>query len=128
MNQRFFVIHAQKRAAKVRIVLFKFAFLRYNTTSRLSNLRFCPSTNGHTDEKKTMERALYGVSHGFFCLPRRTLPVTHAQISSVAMWDSIGGHFCSSLCPKMVNVSRPSQFGLHLAYLHSYFKLRVTAS
>ncbi len=56
MNQRFFVIHAQKRAAKVRIVLFKLAFLRYNTTSRLSNLRFCPSTNGHTDEKKTMER------------------------------------------------------------------------
>ena len=38
MNQRFFVIHAQKRAAKVRIVLFELAFLRYNLPFRLSNL------------------------------------------------------------------------------------------
>ena len=38
MNQRFFVIHAQKRAAKVRIVLFKLAFLRYNLLFCLSNL------------------------------------------------------------------------------------------
>ena len=73
MNQRFFVIHAQKRAAKVRIVLFKFAFLRYNTTSRLSNLRFCPSTNGHTDEKKTMKRELYMVYHLAFSAHRGEL-------------------------------------------------------
>ena len=38
MNQRFFVIHAQKRAAKVRIVLFELTFLRYNLPFRLSNL------------------------------------------------------------------------------------------
>lgn len=73
MNQRFFVIHAQKRAAKVRIVLFKLAFLRYNTTSRLSNLRFCPSTNGHTDEKKTMKRELYMVYHLAFSAHRGEL-------------------------------------------------------
>lgn len=73
MNQRFFVIHAQKRAAKVRIVLFKLAFLRYNTTSRLSNLRFCPSTNGHTDEKKTMKRELYMVYHMAFAACRGEL-------------------------------------------------------
>ena len=73
MNERFFVIHAQKRAAKVRIVLFKLAFLRYNTTSRLSNLRFCPSTNGHTDEKKTMKRELYMVYHLAFSTHRGEL-------------------------------------------------------
>ena len=38
MNQRFFVIHAQKRAAKVRIVLFELAFLRYNLLFRPANL------------------------------------------------------------------------------------------
>ena len=38
MNQRFFVFHAQKRAAKVRIVLFGLAFLRYNLPFRPANL------------------------------------------------------------------------------------------
>ena len=50
MNQRFFVIHAQKRAAKVRIVLFELAFLRYNLPVRPSNLCLWPSVNGNPNE------------------------------------------------------------------------------
>lgn len=55
MNQRFFVIHAQKRAAKVRIVLFKIAFLRYNLPVRPSNLCFWPSVNGNPNEIRIRE-------------------------------------------------------------------------
>ena len=55
MNQRFFVIHAQKRGAKVRIVLFELAFLRYNLPVRPSNLCLWTSVNGNPNEIRIWE-------------------------------------------------------------------------
>ena len=55
MNQRFFVIHAQKRGAKVRIVLFELAFLRYNLPVRPSNVCLWPSVNGNPNEIRIRE-------------------------------------------------------------------------
>lgn len=55
MNQRFFVIHAQKRAAKVRIVLFELAFLHYNLPFRPANLCLYPSFYGNPNEIRIRE-------------------------------------------------------------------------
>ncbi len=55
MNQRFFVIHAQKRAAKVRIVLFELAFLRYSLPFHPANLCLYPSFYGNPNEIRIRE-------------------------------------------------------------------------